>query len=96
MINMVISIASIAVLLLGILVLFTPIPFGVMLIAGSLSTLLCVNLRARQYLKYWRVKSRSLNHRIIWLEGRMGKRYTKLKQVLLDTRPNPAEQDQPD
>ena len=88
MLNLIVTAVSLIVLALGIVALISPIPIGVVMITISLSSLVCVNPRARRMVKRLRSKHRQLNARIYWLETRLNGRFNFVKEALRDTRPS--------
>lgn len=87
MINILISIAAFIVLLLGIVSMVTPIPGGTLLIAGSVSVLICTNSKAQQCVRYARTKSSRFNKAIFWLESKVGVKIKFIGTALGKTRP---------
>jgi|GEM_PF-4568934 len=87
MLNFVMTILALLLLAVGIVALISPIPIGVILISVGLSTLVCVNPRARQLLKKYRGKYAGFNRKMCALEGVLGSRFTFLSNAFLETRP---------
>lgn len=83
------TLISLAGLLFGIIALVSPIPVGILIIAISLSILICVNEKAREVLKAIRCRSHSFNQRIHALETKLEGRFKHLSLAFKQTRPAP-------
>lgn len=87
MLNLLISFVAVCVFLLGLVALISPLPIGVFLIGGSVSTLLYVNPWARKILQRWRIRSALVNAKMYWLEQKIERKFKKLFEKLIKTRP---------
>ena len=87
MINFFISIVASVVLLFGLVSMVTPIPGGTVLIAGSLTALICSSPFARRCLQVMRTKLNWLNKGVLWVEAKMGERIGIVGRALAQTRP---------
>lgn len=88
MFNILISAVAIVFILLGLVAMVTPIPVGVVFITFGLSTLICVNVRARIIVSNIRKKNRFLNRRFTSMENSLkGGRFHFLHQAFIETRP---------
>lgn len=87
MINILISVVAFIALLIGIISMVTPIPGGTLLIAGSVSVLICSNSKVQQFVRYMRSKSRRFNKVIFWLENKVGVKIKFIGTALRKTRP---------
>lgn len=88
MINFFISITACLFLLLGVVMLVSPIPVGVFIIAASLSVLVCVNATVRMWTKQLRSKYAWANNKIHHLESILENKFVYLWRVFLKTRPD--------
>lgn len=87
MINFLISMVASLVLLFGLVSMVTPIPGGTVLIAGSLTALICSSPFARRCLQIMRTKMNWLNKGILWIEAKVGDRIGIVSRALRQTRP---------
>jgi len=87
MINVIISIFASLVLLIGLVSMVTPIPGGTVLIAGSLTALICSSPLARRCLQVMRSKINWFNKSIFWIEAKVGDRIGIVGRALRKTRP---------
>jgi hypothetical protein len=87
MINVIISIFASLVLLIGLVSMVTPIPGGTVLIAGSLTALICSSPFARRCLQVMRTEINWLNKGILWIEKKVGDRIGIVGRALGQTRP---------
>ncbi|MFT5084369.1 MAG: hypothetical protein ACI9Y1_002424 [Lentisphaeria bacterium] len=90
MINLLLTVSASIVLLISLLSMLTPMPGGILLIALSLSVLMCTSPRARSSMGYTRARYRRFNTLIFWLEEKMGIRFVTLAEALKKTRPDAA------
>ncbi|BFM22079.1 hypothetical protein [Gilvimarinus japonicus] len=74
-------------LLLGVLLLLSPIPVGLVVITMSLAALLCVNPRSRHMLQTARSRWRNINHTVHKVERLLERRFRRLWAVISSTRP---------
>ncbi|MDO3385841.1 hypothetical protein QWI17_08330 [Gilvimarinus sp. SDUM040013] len=74
-------------LLLGILLLLSPIPVGLVVITASLAALLCVNHRSRHLLQMARSRWHKINRTVHKVEKILERRFRKLWTVISSTRP---------
>jgi hypothetical protein len=74
MISFIVSTLASLVLLIGLISMVTPIPGGTLMIALSLTVLICSSSRARHYLLLLRTRVKWLNKSMTWIEETMGKR----------------------
>lgn len=87
MIRLIVSVFAVLLLAIGVVALISPIPIGVILIAISLSILVCVSDTARQILKKVRTRYHKINLHLHKLEARLEKRYSYIVSVFVQTRP---------
>ncbi len=87
MIRLIISTIAVVALLPGIVLLVSPIPFGALVFAISLATLVCFNTSAQNIVKRLRKKYQTFNEKLYWLENKMENRFQLLSQSLIKTRP---------
>lgn len=88
--NILISIVSLFFLILGIASMVTPIPGGVIFIAGGLTGLICSSVRARFCVKWIRMRVNWFNKTVFWLEEKVGPRVKIIGNALEKTRPDPT------
>ena len=96
MINFLISIVASVVLLIALVSMVTPIPGGTVLIAVSLTALICSSPFARRCLQVMRTKMNWLNKGVLWLEDKVGDRIGIVGRALGKTRPLDYQQDSSD
>lgn len=96
MIRLIISIIAVLVLLVGIVLVVSPIPIGAILIAVSLSALIYVNTSVQNAIKKLRKNYQPFNEKIYWLENKIGDKVKFISQSLIKTRPEYSEQDSND
>lgn len=89
MINLLVTIVSIVLLLIGVISMATPIPGGTFMIAISISLLICSNAKAQRYMRTLRTKYNAFNKMIFWLENKVGVRIKFIGIALEKTRPTP-------
>ena len=87
MINILITICALIMLTIGTLSMVTPIPGGTLLIAVSLSLLICSNKKAQSCMRYVRTKNDRFNKAIFWMENKVGVKVDFIGQALKQTRP---------
>jgi hypothetical protein len=87
MTRLIISIVSVIALLSGIVLLVSPIPFGALLIAVSLSTLIYSNTSVQNVVKRLRRNYQTFNEKITWVENKVGDKAKFISQSLIKTRP---------
>lgn len=87
MINLIVTVFASVVLLIGIVSMVSPIPGGVVMIAGSLTALTCTSPRARRCLQFMRTRINVLNKSILWIEEKVGHRIGIVGRALRQTRP---------
>jgi hypothetical protein len=90
MINLLLSITASIVLIVGVVSMLTPIPGGTLMIAGSLTMLICVSPRAQSCMRFMRVRINWFNKMIFWLEEKVGARISIIGEALKKTRPDTA------
>jgi len=93
MINFLISILASVLLLIGLVSMLTPIPGGTVLIAGSLTALICSSPLARRCLQVMRTKMNWLNKGVLWVENKVGDRIGIVGRALGQTRPIEYQED---
>ncbi|MEE4301421.1 MAG: hypothetical protein V2J24_18425 [Pseudomonadales bacterium] len=81
------SVIALSGLLVGLVLLPTPVPLGLPLIAGSLALMVAANPRARRRLRGLRGRSRRLDARLYLLEARARHHIRPLAGPLRATRP---------
>ncbi|MFT6222077.1 MAG: hypothetical protein ACJA0C_001485 [Candidatus Endobugula sp.] len=91
MINLLLTIIASIVLLFGLISMVTPIPGGTIMIAGSLTTLICVSPRAQSYIRAMRTRINWFNKAVFWLEEKVGTRISFMGEALEKTRPDITE-----
>jgi hypothetical protein len=87
MTNIIISVFASVVLLVGLISMVTPIPGGTMMIAGSLTALICTSPRARRCLQFMRTRMNWFNKMMAWVEKTVGNRINIIGVALRQTRP---------
>ncbi len=87
MINLVLSIFASIGLLFGIVSMATPIPGGTVIIAASITLLICTSPRAQGCLKFFRARAKWLNSAFYWLENKVGDRISIVGNALKRTHP---------
>jgi hypothetical protein len=87
MLNIIISAIASALLLLGLVSMVTPIPGGTIMIATSLTALICTSPRARSCLRFMRARIVWLDKSFYWLEEKVGARIGFIGDALRKTRP---------
>jgi hypothetical protein len=85
--NLLMSILASGAILLGMVSMVTPIPGGVIFIAGGLTVLICYNSTARICLRWIRTRAGWVNKAVFWLENKVGKRVSVIGAALKQTRP---------
>ena len=88
--NILISIVSMLVLIIGVISMVTPIPGGTIFIAGGLTGLICSSARARFCVKWIRMRVAWFNKAIFWMEEKVGPRVKVIGLALEQTRPDPV------
>ena len=86
-INIFLTIFASIMLLAGVVLLISPIPIGIPLIAISLSILIYVNETAQSWFRGGREKSDRFNQKIHWIEEKVGTRVQFIGKALVKTRP---------
>lgn len=86
-VRFIISTLSIIMLLVGIVTLLSPIPFGLIIIAVSLSLLITVNVTAQKMVIDIRKKNMPVNRFLLKIENRTYLRVPFIDNALLKTRP---------
>ncbi|NWF39191.1 hypothetical protein F3F96_08590 [Mariprofundus sp. NF] len=87
MVKTIIAVIATVTLLLGLVSMLTPIPGGTLIIAASLTALICTSPRARRGLQFLRVRVNWFNKMFFWLENKIGDRITIISSALRQTRP---------
>jgi hypothetical protein len=87
MINIILTIIASLLLLLGIVSMVTPIPGGTIMIAGSLTSLVCTSPKAQFCVRYLRTKFKWFNKLISMLESKVGAKIKVIGHALKNTRP---------
>jgi hypothetical protein len=87
MVNFIVVVITSLTLLIGLVSMVTPIPGGTLLIAGSLTALICTSPRARRCLQILRTRLEFLNKGILWVEEKVGNRIGIVGNALRQTRP---------
>ena len=83
-----VSIIASIVLLLGIASMITPIPGGTLMIAGSLTALICSSPTARKNIKHGRRRISLLNRFFYFMERTVGAEIHLVGSALVQTRPD--------
>ncbi|UTF58576.1 hypothetical protein [Gilvimarinus sp. DA14] len=83
-----VTLISIVGLMLGVVLLMSPIPVGLVVITASLAALLCVNARSRHLLKATRSRWHKINRTVHRVEKLLERRFRKLWTVISSTRPH--------
>ena len=86
--NLIITILAIPVFLMGLVSMVTPIPGGAIMIAFSLTALICTNPWTRRCLQILRTRFKYLDKSILWIENKIGDRIAIVGNALRQTRPN--------
>jgi hypothetical protein len=86
--NLIITILAIPVFLMGLVSMVTPVPGGTVMIAFSLTALICTSPRARRCLQIFRTRFNVLNKSILWVENKIEDRITIVGDALRQTRPH--------
>jgi hypothetical protein len=87
LLNIIISAIASALLLLGLVSMVTPIPGGTIMIATSLTALICTSPRARSCLRFMRSRIEWFDKFFFWLEDTVGERIGFIGNALVKTRP---------
>lgn len=90
MINLLLSFFASITLIIGIISMLTPIPGGTLMIAGSLTVLICSSPRAQSGVRRLRERINWFNKAIFWLEGKVGTRIPVMGNALKKTRSAPT------
>ncbi len=85
--NLVITIVASMTLLLGMISMVTPIPGGILIVAASLTALICTSPRARKVLQFLRIRIEWFNNMFLWMENKIGNRVAIISTALHQTRP---------
>jgi hypothetical protein len=85
--NIIVTVFASIVLVIGMISMVTPIPGGTLMIAFSLTSLICTSPRARFCLKAIRTPVSLLNKAFMWLEGKVGDRIGVVGVALRMTNP---------
>ncbi len=93
MLNLIISIFASILVLIGLASMVTPIPGGIIMISGGLTTLICSSPRAQFCIRFIRTRTAWFNKAFFWLEGKMGKRVKIIGDALAKTRPEKSQQE---
>ena len=91
MLNPILNIGAILLLILGVVSMLTPIPGGVLFIAGGLTALICTSPRLRLCIKYFRTKVNWINKVFFFFERKVGSRIAIIGNALKMTRPSSEE-----
>jgi len=91
MLNLLVTVIASLLLLLGIVSMVTPIPGGTVIIAGSLTALICSSPTARSCLRFMRTRMNWFDKVFFWLEDKVGTRITVIGNALRMTHPTKAE-----
>lgn len=83
-----VTILALMGLLLGVLLLLSPIPVGLVVITLSLTALLCVNKRSRHLLQTARSRWHKINHTVHRVERLLERRFRRLWTIISSTRPH--------
>lgn len=87
MLKIILTVLASLLLLLGLISMVTPIPGGVIMIAASLTTLICTSPRVQAGLRDLRSRINLLNRIFNWLEDKVGSRIFFIGDALSRTRP---------
>ena len=85
--NLIITIFSSFFLILGLIAMLTPIPGGILFIAGALTGLICSSQRARSCVQWARGRADWFNNGVFWLEKKVGSRIKIVGDALAKTQP---------
>ena len=89
--NILLTAISSILLLVGLISMLTPIPGGIFLVAGSLTTLICTSPTARLCLQSLRSRTGWVDKVFLWLEKKIGQRIEFVGDALRRTRPGNSE-----
>lgn len=92
-INGLVTLLAVLGLLVGLVVLVSPVPLGVVIIAINLALLLCVNPAARQQLQNLRARSHKVNVYLYKFEAKLEARFVFLWRVFVGTRPTQVDKE---
>ena len=87
MTNLIVTVFASVILLIGIVSMVTPIPGGVVVIAGSLTALICTSPRAQRCLQFMRTRMNWFDKMVAWVERTVGDRIGFVGVALRKTRP---------
>ena len=87
MLNAILSVVALIVLILGVISLVSPIPGGLLVIAFSVTTLICVNAKAQACVLYFRSKYEFVNKIFTFLQNKIGSRIHFIGDALRRTEP---------
>ena len=90
--DLIIFVIALLGLCIGVVALLSPLPIGVIIIAISLSALVCVSPRSRVLLQRMRANSRAINTKLHQLEDKLERRFKFLWRAFVQTRPHQPEQ----
>ena len=94
--SIIVSIFASVVLLIGIVSMVTPIPGGTVMIAASLTALICTSPRARRCLQFMRTRMKWFDKIMAWVENAVGDRIGIVGTALRQTRPQAYKEASPD
>lgn len=83
-----ITLIALVGLLLGVVLLLSPIPVGLLVITISLVALLYANKRSRHLLQQARSRWHKINHTVYKVEKLLERRFRRLWSVISSTRPH--------
>lgn len=90
-IRFILSLIAIAMIVVGVVTMVSPIPFGIILIVSGLALLVLANPKARPFLRWLRRKLPFLDH---WLDEAEPRSSGRIRDVLRET--DPEEQGEED
>jgi len=91
MINLIIFILALLTLIFGLASMFTPVPGGVFIVAGSISALICTSPKVRSFVRFNRSKFKVIDKMFFWIEKTVGKKVSFVGEALRRTQPGNTE-----
>ena len=92
MINLLLTVLATLGLIFGLFSMVTPIPGGTLIIAASVSLLICVSPTAQFCLRFLRTRFQFLNKSFFFLEEKIGTKINFVSSALKKTRPQEIEE----
>jgi len=87
MTNILLTIVAVILLLVGVISMITPFPGSVLIIAMSMSLLVCSNSKAQSCVRYVRTKNNRFDKGVFWMEEKVGTKIDFIGRALKNTRP---------